>query len=153
MRVAAQRWKPSYLHYGLMLVSLGLTLYLFFWQLLPRWLSSRTQVQNHALLETYVKALESYYERNQRFPAALQQVSSSDDLTASPRDAWGNPLHYDSNGSAFVLVSFGQGGEPDVGQFARIGYLKDFLIDFDICGNFPADEVVSNLGWHTRCLE
>src|SRR5262245_57291618 len=104
------------------------------------------QVSTHGICQTYVSYLHEYHENNGYYPTDLAAVIPSDRQDLRPViDSWGNPLHYESDGKGFVLASYGMKGKPDAAQFAHTDTVATFPLQYDICGNFQADEVVSQL--------
>ena len=78
------------------------------------------QVRNCADLQTFVGLLQEYRAQRGSYPMDLGGALE----VASPRtrssphfkvllDNWGHPFVYQSDGSHFLLVSYGMGGSPD----------------------------------------
>jgi len=123
-----------------------------YWAMLrPRLLTGR-QIRNHADCQAVDAYLRQYFESNRRYPAQL-----ADALRPHPRgldlltDTWGHPLLYESDGTMFLLVSYGRDGRPDGSDYRVLRALGDLPNGWNICGNYDADEVMSDLGWHRLC--
>lgn len=117
-----------------------------------RRLSLGRQVRTHAICQSYVAHLRLFQEQHGRFPDSLVDAVPKERLKVEPAtDAWGHPLHYESDGNGFVLASLGEDGKMDAAEFAKVNTVAYFPREYDICGVSKADEVVSHLGWHTQC--
>src|SRR5262249_18790550 len=112
----------------------------------PRLLYLR-QLSNHEACRTEDRRIREYRERFGRFPKVLDEVS----VAGPPVDGWGHDFHYESNGAAFVLVSFGRDGKPDGTDYWQLRETGDHPSGWNICGTFDADEVMSDTGWQRAC--
>ena len=82
------------------------------------------QVRNWAAIQIYTQFLEQYRQIHGRFPASIADAVPPD---AANRDVWlgahdchGHPLHYASDGTRFLLASFGRDGVRDGREYARL---------------------------------
>jgi len=117
----------------------------------PRILLAR-QIANHGSCQAVDASLRTYFEANHRYPIDLSDAVLSQRQGAKLlSDAWGNKLAYQSDGGTFVLVSYGRDGKPDGNDYRALRALGDHPPGFDICGNYDADEVMSDRGWHRLC--
>ena len=110
------------------------------------------QIANHARCQTLDAYLREYFQAHGQYPPALADALPSERLNRDALiDNWGNALVYRSDGHAFLLVSYGRDGEPDGTDHAALRDLGDHPADWDICGKYDADEVMSDRGWHRLC--
>lgn len=102
-----------------------------------------------------VARIQNFHTQNGRLPKTLDELP-----TPNLRlDAYGHPVHYETRGDAYLLVSFGRDGRPDHTDFwplreGRIhppGKSSDSLPQ-SICGRPNADTVVSDRGVHFACV-
>lgn len=115
----------------------------------PRLLTGR-QVRNHAQCQVVEARLRQAFESNGRYPITLAEVGRSHGEDHSI-DSWGHSLFYQSDGSTFLLVSYGRDGRPDGSDYLALREQGDHPGGYNTCGNFDADEVMSDLGWHRLC--
>lgn len=111
------------------------------------------QINNLELFKAYARALEEYERANDSFPAtleALERPLRSRILRPLGKDHWGNPIHYESRGHAYVLVSLGRDGHSD-GLDAWD--LREADVKQRICGDVDADQVRSDRGFHRACFK
>ena len=117
----------------------------------PRLLTAR-QVVNHARSHTLYSYVLDYNRDHNRYPLSLEQAIPPERKdSAFSDDAWGNAFMYESDGATFLLVSYGRDGKPDGSDYNTIRRLGDHPPDYDICGAYDADEVMSDNGWHRIC--
>ena len=112
------------------------------------------QRDNDEILTFYVGALDRYLAANEGFPPGLVDILRPTRVPGGiargipPRDAWGHPLRYFSDGKIYLLVSVGRDGEPeteDYHEYRQAGSSRD------VCDDPDADLVVSDRGWHRYC--
>ena len=122
---------------------------LWFGFLRPRRLQRR-QAKNHILCQWYTDHLQNYYAALGEYPERLVRAVPPGDRTARvPVDIWGYPLHYETDGETFLLVSHGKDGLGDGCDYAALQELTS--PPTSICGDPEADVVVSSNGWHRFC--
>jgi hypothetical protein len=115
----------------------------------PRLLLGR-QVHNHAVCQTVVAHLDSYFDTHGSYPSDLSLLPAMQQHERSALlDGWGHEFLYTSDGERFVLVSYGRDGKPDERDYYAIGDLP--TSSTSICGEFDADEVASDAGYHRLC--
>lgn len=115
-----------------------------------QWTLFATSVRNIEVLRSHCTVLSLYQEEQGRFPESLQ--AAAEYANSFPyqfgRDAWGNALEYQERADAYILVSFGRGGEPEgLDYWAERdggGYLN-------VCEDVSADCLASDLGIHRAC--
>ena len=117
----------------------------------PRLLTAR-QIVNHARSQAMHSYVLDYNRDHSRYPLTLEQAMPPERKdSAHTTDAWGNAFFYQSDGSTFLLVSYGRDGTPDGSDYSAIRKLGDHPPDYDICGAYDSDEVMSDNGWHRLC--
>jgi hypothetical protein len=78
-----------------------------------------TRIQNLILMRTYKRAIERFRQVHGFYPPSLQVAIQQADglvdrqLYRSGLDRWGHPVFYSSDGTQYLLVSFGRNGHPD----------------------------------------
>lgn len=108
------------------------------------------QVRNHGDTQYLDALVQRYRKQSGRFPGLLSEIVATPNQDRL-RDAWGHEFHYETRGDAFVLVSFGRDGEPDGTDYWALRGAGDHPDDWQICGEFDRDEVVSDVGYLRVC--
>lgn len=115
-----------------------------------QWWLHEQALRNLETMKAHWRALASYREVEGAYPedlaAALDRSSPPEGVSGV--DAWGRALHYRRVGEGFVLVSLGRDGEPD-GPDYRID--RDAGAHVRTCGDWSADQVLSETGFHRSC--
>ncbi|ANM31059.1 hypothetical protein ABI59_17975 [Acidobacteria bacterium Mor1] len=117
---------------------------------------SRLDIQhrNTAVMDGYRKALEKHLEKSGAYPASLAELPPlrRNVWQGQDVDDWGETLHYESDSTRYVLVSYGSDFKPDGHDYwaLRNGHAPDTPAE-DICRDWPADQIASDLGWHRVC--
>ncbi len=113
------------------------------------------QRENDRVLSFYAEALAEHRADDGGFPASLVDLLRPTRVPGGiargipPRDAWDHPLRYFSDGEIYLLVSVGRDGEPETEDYHE---LREARSSRDICDQPDADVVLSDLGWHQRCV-
>ena len=97
-----------------------------------------------ALMRMAHEYLDKYKERNMDYPARLSDGIPSK-LSFLLKDGWSNGYYYEHRVGAYILVSYGSDEKPDGIDYWDLRERNNFE---DISGNFKADIVISDLGWH-----
>lgn len=117
----------------------------------PRLLGAR-QVYNHARCQGIDACVRQYFETAGRFPLTLgeavpQALRAGDQVL----DGWGHEFLYKSDGKTFLLVSYGRDGKSDGSDYLALRASGNHPPGDSICGQYDADEVMSDVGWHRLC--
>lgn len=108
-----------------------------------------SQISTHARASGLWKLLISYREKHGAYPLVLSdlvEVSAKESLEL--KDSWGNPLYFESDGTYFILVSYGRDGKPDGTDYHALRLEGEHPPGWDIKGQWNADLVYSDMGWH-----
>jgi len=111
------------------------------------------QIRNWAIVQAYVGFLESHHQTYGEFP--LRLADAVPDTVAkraawlSSHDAYGNPLHYTSDGRQFLIASYGRDGIRDDGPYARD--VGEFSRTDAPCRDLDTDTAYSSDGVVQRC--
>jgi len=111
------------------------------------------QVRNCADLQTLTFTVEAFHEKTGRYPHSIVEAVAASGMApqnkkyfSSSRDAWGNPYLYAQRADAFILVSYGRGGQPD-----GIDYWHQTVQEGgELCRNLSAD-IFANRSGVVRC--
>lgn len=148
MRTFGRPWKIATIT---MIVLLGAAATIYGGIVRPRVLSAR-QVYNHACCQGVVAYLRQCFETTGRYPATLRGCAANGQTGGGlPLDGWGHQFLYRSDGKTFVLVSYGRHGHPDGRDTLAVKGSGNSPPGSSICGNYDADEVVSDTGWQRFC--
>ena len=96
------------------------------WWLLvrPRVIAAR-QLANWVTIQVSVYSIEQYRKVHGAYPTSLSALASEASPVAEGNrgsvDTYGHPLHYESDGERFLVVSFGRDGRQDRSAYARVG--------------------------------
>lgn len=94
--------------------------------------------------------IEQYREEHGRYPLTLATALPPSQSAPLRKDGWGNRWVYITDGSAFLLLSFGRDGKPDRTDYRLLAGQGD--IEFrSTCGDWDADQIISNRGIHQGC--
>ena len=115
------------------------------------------QVNNLVISRTLSHQLALYHERFGKYPGELAMLRRlSDTSNVRVLDAWDRPFDYLAKDSGYILVSRGRNGELDSSDIWR--YRSACLTTeraprpmWMICGQWGADQVISDLGEHRIC--
>ncbi len=113
------------------------------------------QRENDRVLSFYAGALAEHRDQDGAYPSSLVDLLRPTRVPGGiargipPRDAWDHPLRYFSDGEIFLLVSVGRDGSPETEDYHEMRLARSSR---DICDEPDADVVLSDLGWHQRCL-
>jgi len=112
------------------------------------------QVGNLVHMRGYVAALDDFREAHGRYPQTLKEASADTKLPQGERfvgglDLWGHPVLYRSDGSTYLLVSFGRDGQPDGSDYAAMRAVG--RLDNSPCGNPDADIIFTESGELRTC--
>lgn len=123
-------------------------------------LSKLKQHENTVNASTIRHVARAYLEKEGRAASTLPELIdtgylpehwANSDLAVT--DAYGNPYVYQSRNDAFVLVSYGRGGEAELMDYWAI---REEPVDIElggpICGDYRADLVLSDRGIHRGCF-
>lgn len=156
----AERWEGNEIDRGAIIVGLFvlagiLTLgWHFFLQM--------NQMSDTHLCRGVVRRIESYTEENGSPPTDLDVLHDG-----SRRNRWGNRYLYETDGSGWILVSYGLGGRPDgvdywafrerqVRESRREDYWNASVSAWpdhedNICGHYFRDVIFTDLGQIQVC--
>ena len=104
------------------------------------------QVRSLADMNTLSDYLERFRDRVGDYPASLAEAIPSDQSVRILRDGFGHPFQYEAAHGGYVLVSYGADGESDGVDYWNVRALNGGLIS--VKGDFRADQVRSDRGWH-----
>lgn len=114
------------------------------------------QVANHDRCSDIQARVEDYREANGHYPPDLSSFS-----WWARRDMWGRRVFYERRGDGYILVSFGRDGKPDGTDYWELRmrldesghYYASSLRnhEYNICGDYDRDEVLSDAGWIQVC--
>ena len=117
---------------------------LYAWPVRPFLLGMR-QVRAIADGRSIATFLEVYRAQHGTYPTHL--AAALPEKWRSIRDPWGNRWVYITDGSAFLLLSFGKDGRPDRTDY-RLPAGNGQAAYHRICGQWDRDQIISNLGVH-----
>lgn len=109
---------------------------------------SGKQINDLILCRRYGSFAEDYYKAHRSFPLRLADAIPSTEKNKTLKNAWGFPVHYESDGKYYILVSYGRDGKPDGLDCAKLRITPGFT---KICGEWDSDQVFSDLGQHRIC--
>jgi hypothetical protein len=107
----------------------------------PRLLVMR-QIANHADCQGWDAWIKGFRQEHGSYPT---------ELPSRAIDRWSHPLHYKRMADGYLLISFGRDGKPDGSDYLALRNLGDHPSGYRICGQYDADEVMSDRGWHRVC--
>lgn len=127
--------------------------------ILAGWLVTRQffwtkQIRNLDLFRLYAACLNEYYQAHGTFPCSLSDATAGTKWLEVSRqsDVWGFPVHYESRGEAYILVSFGRDGRSEALDWWRLRELNDQSLEGrNTCFSWSADQVASDRGFHRCC--
>ncbi len=99
------------------------------------------QVGNHADCQSVRARIENVRDKTGKYPDRLPETM----------DRWGHLLSYEKLADGYLLVSYGRDGKPDGSNYRSLRSQGDHPSGYSICGQWDADEVVSDKGWHRLC--
>ena len=97
-----------------------------------------TQVANLEHMRRYDLEIRSYWQAHGSFPRSFSGL-----------DSWGHPVSYVSDGTQYLLVSYGRGGRPDGSDYTAmrsIGELRN-----EPCADVNADIIFADRGELRNC--
>jgi hypothetical protein len=116
----------------------------------PRLLLGR-QITTHARVTAVSAYLERYREKSGEYPTNLALALPEEKRSLEYlKDSWGNALWYETDGTSYLLVSYGLDGKPDGTDYRAVRNSAPRL-NGRICQDYDADEFVSDVGWHRVC--
>ena len=131
---------------GTTLVLLVLAAALYYFLVIRPALNRAHQVRSLADMNTIAALLREYKEENGEYPADLREAIPD---RYSPRilaDGFNIPFYFESRDGGFILVSFGKDRKPDGTDYWA---LRDSSAPMEsVAGDFGADQVLSDHGWH-----
>ena len=112
-----------------------------------------TQVQNLIAGRSYVTIIDEYRDTSGVLPSSLSQLDLPAWATEDHLDAWGRPFVYEVKSDGFVLVSYGRDGLPDGTDYwgIRDTSAQKGRSYQNICYEWDADQLFSDLGGHRAC--
>jgi hypothetical protein len=112
------------------------------------------QINNLETFKSYGHCLQESRARDGVYPNALDDIRGCFQYinVSVGTDWWGNPVQYQSDGTKFVLISFGRDGKPDGLDPWNLRERNDTPAPMT-CGNPDADQVMSDLGFHRACFK
>ncbi len=129
---------------GIMLV---VTIATYVYPFRPTLLRSR-QVRTLADMDIVRSVLAEYRAAHGEYPDDLETAFLEARRTPILTDAWGTRLVYESRGASYVLASLGADRRPDTPDFWEIR--RNARGAVSVAGQWKADQVASDLGWHRR---
>src|SRR5205809_1088601 len=79
------------------------------------------EIRNHMRCQVLDAYIGSYFEMTGHYPLTLLDAVPREHRThASVLDNWGHEFYYHSDGTMFVLVSYGRDGQPDGSNYLAI---------------------------------
>ena len=110
------------------------------------------QVNNLILFGGYHRQLRRHFDEHGFYPVDLSQIDPRFTGALPGHDWWGNPVLYETNGTAFVLVSYGKDGVPDGVDYWEMREAPEYQDPPpEICGSWNSDQVSSDRGFHQYC--
>ena len=125
------------------LLILAGTVYIF--QLRPAMLRSR-QVRSLADMNAIARYLDDYQNVHKAYPTTLHEALPEKYIPSLLKDGFGGHYLYESRPDGFILVSFGSGRKPDGLDYWNLRNSSELVIR--VAGEFSADQVISDKGWH-----
>ena len=118
---------------------------LYFLQIRPT-LNRAHQVRSLADMNTIAALLREYRDQHGEYPADLREALPDRYSSRILADGFNTPFHFESRDGGFILVSFGKDGKPDGTNY---WLLRDSSAPMEsVAGDFSADQVLSDHGWH-----
>ncbi|HXV68152.1 MAG TPA: hypothetical protein VD738_04430 [Nitrospira sp.] len=118
----------------------------------PRFVASR-QVVNWANMQVYVGFLEEYRQAHGRFPVTLPEAvpteHSQRERWLTAHDVYDHSLFYESDGTRYLLASFGRDGIRDREGYSRNETIE--RIDDAPCDDADVDTTYSSDGIRQLC--
>lgn len=144
------RWKAflTSFHGILLLMFLGFGTVAWFLFLQPTF-DATTQIGILADFNSYGSQLEDYRISNGRYPIQLADLETVDATT--PKDRWGEPLIYLSDGTFFILVSTGKGGRAGGENYVALRQEERPHRRDPACRDPETDQILTDLGWFRGC--
>ncbi len=97
-------------------------------------------------MNTIATLLKQYKEEHGEYPPELRVAIPEKYPPRILADGFGLPFLYQSRGDAFILVSLGKNGSPDGIDYWE---LRESSAPMErVAGQFRADQVLSDRGWH-----
>jgi len=109
-----------------------------------------TQVGVFTDLVRYSHALDKHKLATGKFPLELSEATQHLD-GFSAEDRWGTPFLYLSDGSFYVLISFGKGGQPDGDNYIARWDQEPTVGNPPECEHPETDQFVTDRGWSRLC--
>jgi Type II secretion system (T2SS), protein G len=139
--------------FGLLVATLGYAL------VVRPMLDQGRQVATCANMRVTREILSRYRARQGLYPPTIAEAVEADELTAASRkffaaarDSWGHQLHYESRGSAYILVSYGSDGKADGLDYWRVREQAQPRTTGGGCSPpTAADLIASDVAFHTCC--
>jgi hypothetical protein len=112
------------------------------------------QINNLETFKAYGQCLREYRDQKASYPSTLDGIRDCFHYVnvRVGTDWWGNAVQYESDGTKFVLVSFGRDAQPDGLDPWQLCDRNDPDTQY-ICGHPDADQVMSDLGFHSACFK
>jgi Type II secretion system (T2SS), protein G len=120
---------------------------IYAWPVRPFILGMR-QIRSIADGRSIAASLDQFRERHGVYPTHLAEALPAN--WKNLRDPWGHPWVYITDGSAFLLLSFGKDGIPDRNDY-RLPLHSERVIFVKTCGQWNRDQIISNLDVHQGC--
>ena len=110
------------------------------------------QIRNLELFKSYGRMLDSYHDTIGHYPYRLSILDAEPSILHYPvgQDLWGYPLRYESDGTGYVLVSYGKDGRPALADYWALRNQAHGAAT-NICLKWNADQILSDVGWHQSC--
>ncbi|MFZ2491875.1 MAG: type II secretion system protein GspG [Thermoanaerobaculia bacterium] len=113
-----------------------------------------TQLRNLEEMRGYVGAVDEFRHQRGHYPQSLRDAVMSSSIRPAVRqrlaeghDLWRHPVAYRSDGTTFLLVSYGRDGRPDGTDYLAAARSKLHLP----CESVDSDQFFSNFGEHRTC--
>jgi hypothetical protein len=104
------------------------------------------QVRTLADMNYLAHFLVDYRKNHGTFPKRLRTALPQERIPTLLSDGFGFALYYETKPDAFILVSFGARGKPDGIDYWALRNSPEPMKS--VAGNFSADQVLSDKGWH-----
>lgn len=104
------------------------------------------QVRTLADMNYVAHYLKDYRKNHGTFPRHLRAALPQKHIPTLLTDGFGFALHYETESDTFILVSFGARGRPDGINYWALRNSPEPMKS--VAGDFSADQVLSDKGWH-----
>ena len=113
----------------------------------PTLLRSR-QVRTLADMQFLRRVISKYQVCHGEYPGNLEVAFVETKKPPVMVDAWGTRFIYESHGSSYILASLGSDGVPDVPDLWEMRAASHNAES--VAGEWKADQIASDLGWHRQ---